>query len=170
MTWYPARPRRIIVKYVFLVAWGRRPLSRYFQHCSSHHRKKGEINLRNNKSVSLWFLPLAWPHVFSNKKESGLGWNWKRRLLMHMRKKVFLSSNQMPFSVSKKWILGNSKTIMLTAPRLWLKQSFCIAQCLVEYLRRLFVHGQHDVVLRFDAVAVWRRFWRERRPKGTRKL
>ena len=116
-------------------------------------------------------LPLVWLHVFSNKKGSGLGWNWNRRLLMQVHKKLILScTNLLPLPVSDKWIVGNSKTPMLIVPRLWSKQSFCIAQCSMEFLLRLRVHVQHVVVLRLDTVVVWERFWRERRPKGTRKL
>ena len=60
---------------------------------------------------------------------------------------------------------------MLTAPRLWLKQSFWIAQCSVIFLGCLLAHVQHvDVVLGLDAVVVWGRFWRDRRLTGTMNL
>ena len=155
---------------MFVLVWGRGPLSSCYQHCSPHHWNGGKmINLRNNETVSLWSLPLVWLHVLSNKKGSGLEWNWNRRMLMPTGKKLILT-NQLPLPVSDKWILGNSKSPMLTAPRLWCKQSFWIAQCSLEFLRRLLVHVQHVVVLGLDAVAVWGRFWHERRPRGTRKL
>ena len=43
---------------------------------------------------------------------------------------------------------------MVTASRLWLKQSFCIAQCAVDFLRCLLFHVKHVVVPGLDAVAV----------------
>ena len=163
---------KIVVKYVFVEVWGRGPLSIYCHHCYPHHWKGGEINLRNKKSVSMWSLQLLWLHVFSNNRGLGLEWNWNRRLLMLMREKMIqLCTNQPRLTVSKKWILGNSKTPMLIAPSLWCEQSFCIAQCPVDFLRRLLVHVQQFAfVHRLDAVAVWERFWRERRSRGTRKL
>ena len=90
MTWYPARPCRITVKYVFVVVWEGYYLV-IVNTVPPHHGKEGEINLRNNESVSPWSLPLVWLHVFSNKKGLGLGWNWNRRLLLYIRKKLILS-------------------------------------------------------------------------------
>ena len=146
-TWYLARPRRIIVLLVVCASrWGRWPPSTYFQHCSPHHWKEGEINLRNNKFVSLWSLPFLWLHVFSSKRGSGLEWNWNRRLLMQICEKLILfCTNQfsLRLTVSQERILGNNKTPMLTAPRLWCQQSFCIAQCSLEFLRGLLAHFPH---------------------------
>ena len=157
----------MILKYVFVDVWGRGPLSSYCQHCSPHHWKGGEINLTNKESVSLWSLQLLWLHVFSNNRGSGLEWNWNRRLLIQIREKSFLlCTNQLRLRVSKKWTLGNSKRPTITAPRLWCEQSFWIAQCPVLFLRCLLVL----VVSGLDAVAVWEIFWRERRPRGIRKL
>ena len=172
MTWYPARPRST-VKYVFVVVWGRGPLSSYCQECfPPHHWKEGEINLRNKEPVSMWSLQPLWLHAFSNNRGSGLECNWNRRLLMQIRYKLIpLCTNEPRLRVSKKWTSGNSKTPMLTVPRLWCKQSLCIGQCSLEFLRRLLVHVQHvDAVLGLDAVVVWRRFWRDRRPTGTMNL